>query len=184
MLRLVLVPFQFALQFPDFGYYSLAGAIDIPSSLGIDLEHEMRTGLQWLKSVRAYCMWRAGDSWRKLNRSGERWKSSRAEYLDAARLITEILSTDHEVNPAQSALDAAAQADLDIMRGQAPIPLSLAEKQLSEKPRAALVDELMRDPLYTNRRLLEHLPKNKLARMVTQSRERRAADAAQERRTA
>jgi hypothetical protein len=70
--------------------------------------------------------------------------------------------------------DQLAQMELDVLRGAAAPP-SLEENHLASKPRAALVDELMIDPLYTNRRLLSHLSRQKLARMVLQSRERLAA---------
>ena len=178
MQRLWLVPFQLSL--PGMG------SLSVPPLTGLGEEERAkakRDGRQWLLSIRAYLEQRAGLGWRKLHLAGERWNPIFLDYEQAARTITGILSTGLESTPVQSARDAAAQADLDIVRG-APLPLTLAEKQLSERPRAALVDELMRDPLYTERRLLEHLPKNKLARMVTQSRERRAADAALERRRA
>lgn len=178
MPSLWLVPFQ--LSFPGMG------SLSVPPLVGSGDEENAkakRDGRQWLLSIRAYLEQRAGLGWRKLHRAGERWNPIFLDYEQAARTITDILSTRLNLNPAESASDAAVQADLDIVRG-APIPLSLAEKTLTEKPRAALVDELMRDPLYTSRRLLDHLPKRKLARMVTQSRERRAADGELERRQA
>lgn len=181
MPSLSLVPFQYS--FPGFEFLSVAGYLDSSSSSGVDLEREQRSGLQWLKSVREYCMWRAGECWRRLNREGDRWKRSRWEYLDAARLITDVLSSDAESSSTESANDAALQFELDIARGGS-IPLTLEETQLTNKPRAVLVDELMRDCLYSSRRALSGLAKRKLARMVTQSRERRAAAVELERRRA
>lgn len=180
MLRLALVPFQLSLEgfgppVSDF----IAAAL---SSSPWDLEKEKRTSQQWLKSVRDYCMWRAGDGWRKLQQ-GERWSAARWEYLDAARLITDILLTGSKPTPKESAKDAAAQAQLDLMRGLAA-PLSPEENKLLQRPRAQLVDELLRDSLYTDGRLLSRLPRRKLARMVSESRERAAAGLGADRRCA
>ena len=71
------------------------------------------------------------------------------------------------------------------MRGAA-IPPSREEIKLIAMPRPALVAELMRDPLYTDARRLNGLAKRKLARMVVQSRQRRAvmSESAAERRSA
>lgn len=177
MPALTLVPFQ--LSFIGDGF-PVAG-LDVFS--GDNLERDKRTGLEWLKSVRDYCIWRSGAPWRKLLKPDQRWNSERWDYLEAYRLITDIMSTGGQVNPVNSARDAAAQAELDIRRG-APIPLTPEETSLLNQPRPALVKALMRDPLYTDARLLSHLPKRKLARMLAQSRLRLAADAAAEKRLA
>src|SRR6185437_16383486 len=58
-----------------------------------DNERDNRTGLEWLKSVREYCIWRAGNSWRKLWKSDQRWNPERWDYLEAAKLISDILLT-------------------------------------------------------------------------------------------
>lgn len=100
--------------------------------------------------------------------------------------ITYILSIGGKQTPAESVRakrDQSLQLDLDVKRG-GPIPLTPEETSLANQTRAALVDALMRDPLYTDARLLSHLPKRKLARMVVQSRERLAADVVAERRLA
>jgi hypothetical protein len=147
-----------------------------------DKERDNRTDLEILKSVRDYCIWRAGNSWRKLWKPDQRWNPERWDYLDAARLIADILLTPNLPKP-YSRPDAVLQAELDIQRG-APIPLSPEETKLLEKTRPALARELLRDPLYTDARLLSGLPKTKLVRMVIQSRQRLAADAAAEKRLA
>lgn len=93
------------------------------------------------------------------------------------------MSTQGRLSPAESVRvkrDATLQLQLDVQRG-APLPLTPEENLLAKQPRGALVDALMRDPLYTDARLLSHLPKRKLARMLSQSRQRVAADAAAER---
>lgn len=126
------------------------------------------------------------------NRSGEAWVRSARKYLisqakaysDAAAFLTA-----HLLNPAiwdtpkQIARDLQAQLELDTSRGIPP-PLSPDENKLSQRPRAQLVDELMRDPLYTDGRLLSRLPHRKLARMVSDSRERAAAGLGANRRCA
>lgn len=58
-----------------------------------DKERDNRTDLEWLKSVRDYCMWRSGAPWRKLWKPDQRWNSERWDYLEAARLISDILLT-------------------------------------------------------------------------------------------
>lgn len=167
MASLSLVPFQLSL--PGFEFFLQS----FP-----DQEKEERTRSEWLKSVRDYCLWRAGDGWRRLGRAGQRQSPERWEYLEAARLIISLLAAS-----AVSRADQAAQLELDVARGAA-IPLSASEFKLTIENRNALVAELLRDPLYTDARLLRSLTKNKLARMVMQSRQRRVADAQTERRSA
>lgn len=181
MRALTLVPFQ--LLFSGDGF--LVAGIDTFSS-GDDSRRDQRTGLQWLKAAREYCTWRSGASWRKLWKADERWDSERWDYLEAARLITDILSTGGRLTPAESARaerDNPLQAELDVKRG-APVPLTPEETKLLNMKRPALARELLRDPLYVDARLLSHLPKRKLVRMVVQSRQRLAADAAADRRMA
>lgn len=181
MPHLSLVPFQ--LSFPGDWFPAM------PVSDCLDSERDARDGVGWLNSVHDYLMWRAGDCWRKLHRAGQRQSASRWEYLEAAKLITDILSSTRPrtlSESLQARKDAQAQAELDIMRGAA-IPPSREEIKLMAMLRPALVAELMRDPLYTDARRLNGLAKRKLARMVVQSRQRRAAMAetvAAERRSA
>ena len=181
MPSLSLVPFQ--LSFPGDWFPA------VPVSDCLDVEREQRDGSQWLRSIHDYLMWRAGDCWRKLHRSGQRQSTARWEYLNAAKLISEILLSTRPLNLSESLQakkDAQAQAELNIMRGAA-IPPSREEIKLMTLPRPSLVAELMRDPLYTDARRLNGLAKRKLARMVVQSRQRRAVmseSAAAERRSA
>lgn len=102
--------------------------------------------------------------------------------IKRVRPITDILLTPDQAKP-YSRPDAELQAELDIQRG-APIPPSPEETKLQSLTRPALARELLRDPLYTDERLLSGLPKRKLIRMVIQSRQRLAADAATERKLA
>lgn len=149
--RLFLVHFQLSL--PGFG--------TIDAATG-SMERE-RSGEAWVRSARKYLL------------------SQAKAYTDAAHLLSA-----HLHNPAiwdshlQIARDAQAQLELDLMRGL-PAPFSPEETKLSQEPRAHLVDELMCDPLYTDGRLLSRLSRRKLARMVSQSRERCAAAVADRR---
>lgn len=162
MPRLFLVPFQLSL--PGMGTLKQQR----PARISPDKLRDIRSGEEWMRAVCAYL------------------RSTARDYQESAGLITYLLhSPALWDSPKQIARDQAAQLELDIMRGSVPIPLTLKEKQLAKKTRAALVAELLRDPLYTDGRLLSRLPKRKLARMVTQSRERlAAAGAAAERRRA
>jgi hypothetical protein len=56
-----------------------------------DTFRDRRSGQQWLKSIRGYLSWRAGDDWRALHHEGVRYDSARWEYLDACRLVMDIL---------------------------------------------------------------------------------------------
>jgi hypothetical protein len=128
-----------------------------------DPERDRRDGAQWLKSAIAYCNWRAGEPWRKTWRSdSERWAVSRWEYLDAARLLSDLL-----VAPAQvPARPQPVLPSLNTEPGYTP-----EEIELSTKPVKWLVDELMRaDSRYTLRGTLMHLRRLKLARLLVRAR--------------
>ena len=61
------------------------------STAGEDAERDGRSARQWLKSARAYCLWRAGEDWRRVSDRKQRENSTRWYYLDGARFITDIL---------------------------------------------------------------------------------------------
>jgi hypothetical protein len=50
-----------------------------------------RTGAQWLRSIQAYLLFRAGTGWRRMSDMKQRTHPQYTEYLLAARLITDIL---------------------------------------------------------------------------------------------
>ncbi len=90
-----------------------------------------------------------------MRQSPERW-----EYLSAVRLVESL----RYFNPGPQA----------VLSVSSPSPKS----KLASKPRAWLVDELMRaDASLTDRRILSHLGRPKLAAMVEQARrsQRRSA---------
>lgn len=113
-----------------------------------DSERDCRTGSQWMRSVKAYLSWRAGESWR---RSSGRWAPERWAYLDALRLLNGIGLAFASPTPTSC-------------RADTPAPDSLPSS-------TALVNELMRlKPELTARRTLLHFKKDKLARMVDETR--------------
>jgi hypothetical protein len=108
-----------------------------------------RTPGQLLKSAEAYCVWRAGLSWRP---SSDRWDLDRVAYLEAAGILRDVVF--RETGP-QLALPSLV------------VPPTPLEIRLAARPRACLIDDLLRaDPSLTDRKLLSHLPRKKLARML------------------
>lgn len=130
-----------------------------------DAQRDRRTGPQWLKSVNAYLEFCAGHSWRRLSDPAHRNDAHRLVYLDAQRIVTTALFAPEplaEPLPAQDTPHVRA--------------VNTRAAQLASKPRAALVSELLsRNPSLTDRRILEHLPRPKLARMVIDAREQNRA---------
>ena len=113
-------------------------------------EIDGRNGLQWLKSAIGYCAWRAGLDWR---RSSQRNDPDRWYYLDAIRLMTDVLYTVPK-GPAFALPDFSPS----------PTP---AELRYREMKHSALVAALMREnPRLTSRRTLMHLSREKLAHML------------------
>jgi hypothetical protein len=74
------------LSFPDFQIY-LSPRIMGRVLDACDSERDLRSGDEWLLSVISYCEWRAGTSWRKLHRSGQRDNETRWYYKHAVRLL-------------------------------------------------------------------------------------------------
>lgn len=152
--RFALVPFQLSFAGPGFA------RADIPGM------NSNRSGQAWVRSARNYLLTQA-----------------KAYTVAAAFLTAHLLNPAIWDTPKQIARDLQAQLQLDMSRGLPP-PLSPDENRLSHRPRAQLVGELLRDPLYTDGRLLSRLPRRKLARMVRESRERSAAGVGADRRCA
>ena len=108
-----------------------------------------RTPDQWLRSVIAYLAWRSGDSWLPLSFPDIRNDQERWDYLSAIRLVESIRYT----NPAKPTL--------------VPKPTTDRSAVLCNQPRAWLVSELLRaDRTLTDSKILSHLPRPKLARML------------------
>jgi hypothetical protein len=119
-----------------------------------------RTPDQILRSVIDYLTWRAGECWRNLSFPEQRNARDRWDYLSAARLV-------ETVRYGEPKKPVAVADPLN----QIPSPSSL-EISLRQKPRAELVRELMRRRAdLTDRRLLCHLPRPKLAAMLARAME-------------
>jgi hypothetical protein len=117
-----------------------------------DEERDRRSGAQWMRSVRAYLNFRAGDAWR---RGTDRWASERWYYIDAIRLLNEIPL----VRIPQISVTPATTRAIRI------------NSVCSERTVRAMVDELMQlRPELTLRRTLTHLHKVKLAQMIVDAR--------------
>ena len=107
----------------------------------------------------AYLEWRAGESWRIFGRAGHRSDPERWDYLDAVRLIETIRYA--EPRRPQLALPGLPTS---------PTP-SKQVKSLAGRPRAWLVDRLLQaKPSLTDRKLLTHLGRLKLATMLAGAR--------------
>lgn len=127
-----------------------------PSPLGRAVR-DKRTGLQWVKSVIAYCEWRAGDSWRNLSYADQRSDPERWTYLDAARAVHSAFYRDEPTGKLHFALP--------VLNAEPP-PLP-GELDLAELPRKVLVSALLREnPSLTNSKLLGAFKRRKLAHML------------------
>lgn len=153
------------------------GDVVLPVQVPQDIERERaaRSGRQWLQSAREYCLWRAGDGWRRLGTRESRNSAERWYYLEGARTITDILySQDKPASGLQLALPVL---------NPAPTP-DASELKYRTMKRADLVAALLRiDPTLTDAHILSHLPRPKLAHMLRE-REKMQRHATQTRRTA
>lgn len=140
-----------------------------------DSERDARSGRQILQSALDYCLWRAGDGWRRLGSRAGRTSAERWHYLDGARLLSGILTRPVESSPRM-------QLALPVLN-PSPTP-DTQELAYCSAPRADLVAALLRiDSTLTDARLLSRLPRPKLARMLRE-REKLARPDARKRRTA
>lgn len=133
----------------------------LPDQASEDAERDRRNGRQWLKSAIAYCDFQAGGSWRRLSDPSQRNSSWRRWYLDGLRTLTDILSTPEDAGKIQVALPVLNPAP-EPLPGESDL-MALARRDLA----AALVAE---SSVYTDYKLLSHLPRPKLARMLAQVR--------------
>lgn len=129
-----------------------------------DSERDRRSGPQWLKAVRSYLQFQSGDSWRRLSDPLQRNSPERIWYLNGIRRLNS-LGAGH----------------------CAALPTRLLEKKTDDLraakfallPRVELVDRLLRaDASLSNRRLLMHLSRRKLATMLIAASDRAAAERA------
>jgi hypothetical protein len=128
-----------------------------PARLGRD-KQDRRTPDQWIRSVLAYLDWRSGDSWRPLSVRTERENSERWAYLEARRIVQ---SVRYASEPSPVGLHVALPV-LNPARRVAPL-----EAKWAAKPRAEIVAALMAaSPALTDHKILSHLPRPKLAKML------------------
>ena len=119
--------------------------------------HDSRTPDQLIRSVIAYLEWRAGESWRNLTFRADRNDQDRWDYLDAVRLVAKMRYA--EPRRPQLVLPGPVTAFRS--------PNTKQVRELACRPRACLVDRLMRaDPSLTDRKILMHLGRLKLAGML------------------
>ena len=123
-----------------------------PSTMG-QAERVKRTPDQIVRSVIAYCEWRAGEPWRNVAIATLRNDQERWDYLDAVKILHRVRYTEP---PKFGPVSVA--------------PAALTPPQVREYmtwPRGQLVAELLRtDPAYSDAKLLSRLSINKLARML------------------
>lgn len=118
---------------------------------------DQRTGGQWLRSVLAYLQFCTGDSWRHTTDQDSRFSPERLWYLDGIRTINGIGTTTPRpfLVPKQSRDEIEAAA-------------------ISKSPRAEIVDSILKAcPTLTDRKILMHLSRRKLAAMLVSARKRR-----------
>jgi len=108
---------------------------------------------QILRSVIAYCLWRAGESWRNPSSADNRRNEDRLAYVEAIRVINRV-----RYSPVGEA---------ELVPGKSePAPCS-QKKAIDSRPRLQLAADLIAaDPSLTDQRLLSHLPRHKLAAML------------------
>jgi hypothetical protein len=120
-----------------------------------DSERYRRTGRQWIKAVNSYLEFMTGDAWR---RGSERNSPERWYYLDAIRWLNGIGR--EVVLPSSRTISITPRTARDIRISS-----------LASWPVAKLINELMRlNPCLTNRKLITHFTKVKLAQMLVEAR--------------
>ena len=130
---------------------------------------DRRSGAQWLRAIAAYLEYKTGDSWRRLSDRAQRWDPERLWYVDGVRFIRDFV--------------ADTSGHITLASGPPPLPQSLEKKtdelraaKLSLMHRAELVPLLMEaNPELTDRKLLMHLSRHKLALMLIKARDANAA---------
>jgi hypothetical protein len=127
-----------------------------PAVIPTDLQRKMRTADQWIRSILAYLDWRAGDCWRNLSFREQRSSPSRWEYLNAARLVSDL----------RYSFPVPAASLPPPKKPPKPHPVS----KFDSLSRAQLVDRLLQaDSRLSSRKLLSGLARPKLAAMLTRA---------------
>lgn len=124
-------------------------------------DEEKRTADQWIRSILIYLEFRAGTAWRNLSRAEQRRNPQYIEYLEAARLVLSV----RYAEPRKPQL---------VLKDETRPKADSRAKRLEALPRNVLFDRLcLLDQTLTDKRLLSHLPRPKLAAMLAE-RERQA----------
>jgi hypothetical protein len=127
-----------------------------PAPNYVDDGRDTRNGRQWLDSVRGYLLWRAGSDWRRTTSKDHRYNDDRWWYLNGCRLVNDLLSGTYE-----------AEHQAPVMPFPKPAAVDARIKNYCAKSRGWIVAELMRvDPSLTDKKILTHLGREKLARML------------------
>lgn len=124
-------------------------------------EVDGRTGLQWLKAAIAHCDCHAGTAWRRLSDPRQRYAPERLFWLEVIRLLTDVLLAD----PQEIRLHSASPLLHPIRHELSGEPEYRTWRR--DSLARALVNE---NSKFTDAKLLSHLPKPKLARMLAETR--------------
>ena len=117
-----------------------------------DQERDRRSGGQWLRSIRAYLNFRAGCSWRRLGSPQDRNSPEYSWYIGGIRTLNGIEAGANQPHPMRV-----------VNRPSASSPLCTQSRE-------SLVATLMAHrPDLTDKKILSHLPRPKLARMVEEA---------------
>jgi len=118
-----------------------------------------RTARQWINSAIEYCNWRAGDSWRRLSDPAQRHDPERWVYIEAARTLHTALYSTFPARP------------VPVLDCLTPTRPSHAQLKYRNWKRPELVEALLlENPKLTDRRILSHYTRAKLARMLDETR--------------
>jgi hypothetical protein len=112
-----------------------------------------RSGFEWHKAVVGYLEYRAGNTWRNLNKENMRNSPRRSEYQDALRLVIKAW--------------CAVPIENKPVLVKKPSARDRMVQSVTKQPRGWIISELMRArPELTNEKLLRGLRTEKLAGML------------------
>ena len=129
-----------------------------------------RNGRQWLQAVIGYCKWRAGEDWRQLWDSKQRWADERWYYLNGARACMAVMYLP-DVPEAHKGLHLA---DPVLPSPSVPAPVPAEQfgnyQTYQTHSREWIVDRLMGlRPELTDKKLMLRIPRPKLARLLCEA---------------
>ena len=138
----------------------ILSATVLVASSSNDSQKEKRDRSQWLRAITAYLNFQSGDAWRRLSDPGQRWDPDRLWYQNGLYCLTNFL--------------ADTTGSIALVTPSPKTPRTIEEQtddlralKLQALPRASLVALLIRADLkLTDRKILMHLSRSKLARML------------------